>query len=181
MGSPVDFIRPTSMKGNKMNRRNFLFASGAAIASGGIALSSETVRTVVFGHANDVVSRLTPDVELTDGKLTHKGIIREDDPGQDPIHRAGGTVEIIDGNIIQLKSDFWSTPGPDYHVYISNTLDIVDEETFKASQQVELGRLQKGSGASEYLSPVTLNNDVSVTIWCKAFGEFIGSANVRLF
>lgn len=161
----------------KISRRQLLL--GGALAAGAVLVSP--VPNVIIGHVKDLKSRVGPDLELTDGRLTHKGHIRENDPGQDRIHWAKGTVEIIDNTIIQLKSDFDSSLGPDYHVYISSTLDIVDEESFKASEQVELGRLQKGSGASEYISPITLNNDVSVTIWCKAFGEFIGSANVRLF
>ena len=165
-----------------MNRRNFFTAALAATTVGAVTLKVyEPAQTVVFGHIQDAASRFTPDEQLSEGVLTHKGVIRENDPGQDAIHRAGGTVTIIDGKTIQLNADFWSTVGPDYHVYISSDLDIVDEASFKASSQIELGRLSKGKGASEYESPVKLNNDVSVTIWCKAFGEFIGSANVRLF
>ena len=163
-----------------MNRRNLLLG-GVAVAGSALALSS-TVQTIVFGHAKDAISRITPDVELTNGNITHRGTIRENDPGQDPIHRAGGTVTITTNGanrILQLNEDFWSTVGPDYHVYISDTLDIVDEETFEASDQYEVGRLQKGNGASEYKLPALLDlGNVSVTIWCKAFGEFIGSANV---
>ena len=160
-----------------MNRRTLLL--GGLAAAGLAAASSETVRTVVLGHVQDGVSRVTPNNTVVSTNITHMGMIRDNDPGQDALHRASGTITVAD-NKIQLGEDFTSTPGPDYHVYISSTLDIVDEATFEAARPVELGRLKRGNGASVYdLIPLMdAPDNFSVTIWCKRFGEFIGSANV---
>ena len=152
----------------------------SAQASAGIF---DSIKTIVGGHIDDIRSRSTDDQLIGSYiDVIREGQIRENDPGQDAFHNASGTVQlrVIDGiSYIQLDSDFTSTPGPDYHVYISETQGIKTESDFMQTTQVELGRLIKGSGASYYeikgIHPINIG---SVTIWCKAFGEFIGSADL---
>ena len=57
---------------------------------------------------------------------------------------------------------------------------IVDEQSFNSVEQIELGKLVKGSGASFYEVPAHINvqHIQSITIWCKRFGQFMGSTNV---
>ena len=141
------------------------------------------IQTIVLGHARDALSRFIPQDTVMSGKVIAQGTIREDDPGQDALHRASGTVTIeYSGKeyFVRLGEDLNSTPGPDYHVYLSDSLNINDEASFLAAKQIELGRLTRGKGASAYKIEKVTNSDVSITIWCKAFNEFIGSANVLL-
>ena len=87
-------------------------------------------------------------------------------------------VNTPEGRFIQLAPDFSSTPGPDYHVYVSPDTNIDHEDRFDKAKQTELGRLIKGSGASYYKIPDNTEFQ-SVTIWCKAFNEFIMSADFK--
>ena len=140
----------------------------------------DDIKTVVGGHINDLQSRFMDD-QLIDGKVIATAKFRENDRGQDTLHHGSGSVLIVnapEGRFIQLAEDFSSTPGPDYHVYISQDTNIDHEDRFFKSKQIELGRLIKGSGASYYKIPD--NTDFrSVTIWCKAFNEFIMSADFK--
>ena len=142
----------------------------------------DTIGTIIGGHVDDIRSRGTAD-QIVDGYSTRSGDIRTDDPGQDFLHNASGTIEIREGTdgrvYVQLASNFTSTPGPDYHVYVSTSKGIKTESDFNKTTQVELGRLLKGSGASYYeIKGISPEDIKSVTIWCKAFGEFIGSADI---
>ena len=134
----------------------------------------------ISGHIDDLNGRLADD-QFIEGEVERSGQFREDDPGQDLIHRGGGSVSIIwngSKRYIQLEDDFWTTPGPDYHVYVSAVRGISDESGFYAAETTELGRLIKGSGASFYEIPEGIEIG-SVTIWCKQFGEFIASADIN--
>ena len=138
----------------------------------------DSIGTIVGGHIGDIKSRFTDD-EVIDGDMIAKTMFRNDDRGQDALHRGSGTLILVsndDGNYIQIGPDFTSTPGPDYHVYISTATNIDHEERFEAADQIELGRLLKGFGASYYKLPEG-SDFQSVTIWCKAFNEFITSAD----
>ena len=134
----------------------------------------------VKGHVEDVEGRLAED-QYVKGKVIRSGEFREDDRGQDLLHRGGGAVNIVrnDGKrYIQLEANFWTTPGPDYHVYVSAVRGISDEGDFYRAKTIELGKLTKGSGASYYEIPKGTRVG-SVTIWCKKFGEFIASADLH--
>ena len=138
----------------------------------------EDIGTVVGGHISDLQSRFMDD-QLVKGEVLASASFREDDPGQDALHHGSGTVLIVntpEGRFLQLAPDFSSTPGPDYHVYISRDTGVNHENRFIKANQKELGRLVKGSGASYYKIPENTEFQ-SVTIWCKAFNEFIMSAD----
>ena len=66
-----------------MNRRTLLLG-GLAVA-GLAAASSETVRTVVLGHVQDGVSRVTPNNTVVSTNITHMGMIRDHDQAQSPV------------------------------------------------------------------------------------------------
>jgi len=138
----------------------------------------DDISTVVSGHIDDLQSRFMDD-QVVEGDITARATFREDDRGQDALHHGSGSVYVVDtpeGRYIQLASDFSSTPGPDYHVYISEDSKVDHEDAFDKSRQTELGGLIKGSGASYYRVPEGVEF-TSVTIWCKAFEEFIMSAD----
>lgn len=140
----------------------------------------DSLSTVVGGHINDLQSRFMDD-QLIEGKEVKRAKFRDDDRGQDTLHHGSGSVSIIEtqeGRYLQLAKDFSSTPGPDYHVYISEDTGIDHEDRFLKANQTELGRLIKGSGASYYKLPEGASFQ-SVTIWCKAFDEFIMSADFQ--
>lgn len=136
------------------------------------------ISTIVGGHISDIQSRFADD-QLIEGDIVARGTFREDDPGQDALHHGSGSVFIVntpDGRYLQLAPDFSSTPGPDYHVYVSQDTQVDREARFLKANQTELGKLVKGSGASYYKIPADMEFN-SVTIWCKAFNEFIVSAD----
>ena len=88
-----------------------------------------------------------------------------------------GSVSIVNvngKNYVQLNSDFEAGLAPDLYLYVSSATPIVDERSFFATTQLELGKLGKGSGASFYEVPGGLK-PIQVTIWCKRFSQFMGS------
>jgi hypothetical protein len=140
----------------------------------------DDIKTVVGGHISDLQSRFEDD-QLIDGEIINRSKFRENDRGQDTLHHGSGTVLLVEtpeGLFIQLAPDFSSTPGPDYHVYVSQDTKVDHEDRFIKDRQTELGRLIKGSGASYYKLPDNTAFQ-SVTIWCKAFNEFITSADFK--
>ena len=142
---------------------------------------SGTVRDAITGHAVDITERLTVDNETLDGTLISQGGFRTDDPGVDAAHWVNGTVSLVtDGNkqYIQLEDDFAAGLAPDLYIYISTSATpIVDEKSFFATTQLELGKLAKGSGASLYEVPAGIKPE-QITIWCKRFSQFMGSATL---
>lgn len=146
----------------------------------------DDIKTAITGHVKDAKSRFTDDQVIESMILINEGIFDETADGQDFAHWAKGSVSIVHGddgkNYVQLNSDFNSGPLPDGHVYISLLdSDINNESDFNFDRQIDLGELKKGKGASFYEVPNHLPASLikSVTIWCKAFGEYIGSADVK--
>ena len=141
----------------------------------------DSISTIVGGHYEDAKSRINVVNEKIEGEVVHTGEFRDDDIGSDTLHRGSGmvTIELKDGKrYLQFHEDFTTTPGPDYHVYVSPAKKIVDEATFMAATTEEVARLKRGVGAQYY----ELNNKIdafSVTIWCKKFGAFITSATIH--
>lgn len=157
-----------------------LFSSLALFTAPVHAGLFDNISTAVGGHITDLKSRFMDD-QVIAGEVIASTTFREDDRGQDMLHHGSGTVQVVkaaDGQYLQLAPDFSSTPGPDYHVYISTDTGIDHEDRFDKARQVELGRLIKGSGASYYKLPDAAEFR-SVTIWCKAFSEFIMSADFQ--
>lgn len=132
------------------------------------------------GHVQDLKSRLG-DHQKIDGQILKKGMIDTKAKGQDLIHNSSGSWSLVRvGQQLYLQSgeDFRSSPGPDYHVYVSDGPAIKDNAEF-SSRQVEVSRLEKPNGASYYLLKSSDVNEVSsILIWCKRFKEYIGSADL---
>ena len=108
----------------------------------------DELSTIVGGHISDIKSRFADD-QLIDGHIVSRAKFREDDRGQDALHHGSGSVFIVktkEGRFLQLAPDFSSTPGPDYHVYVSRDTHVDHEDRFVKANQTELGRLIKGSG-----------------------------------
>lgn len=95
---------------------------GLALASSSIHANwLDDLSTDVGGHISDIKSRFADD-QLIDGDILVKTTFRENDRGKDTLHHSSGGVFIVDtaeGRYLQLAPDFSSTPGPDYHAYIS--------------------------------------------------------------
>jgi hypothetical protein len=132
------------------------------------------------GHIQDLKARFE-DHQTVEGETLKRGRIDSDAKGQDLLHNSSGEWSVVKvGNQLFLQSseDFRSSPGPDYHVYISRKSAIKDSDEF-SNQQIELGRLKKPNGASFYLLKTQNIEDInSMLIWCKQFKEYIGSADL---
>lgn len=133
------------------------------------------------GHAQDLKARFENN-QTIEGVTLKRGQIDTKAKGQDFLHSSSGQWSVIQvGNQLFLQSgeDFRSSPGPDYHVYISNTPAIKDNDEFSAAQ-IEVSRLKKPNGAAFYLLKTENIEEVnSVLIWCKQFKEYIGSADLN--
>ena len=160
----------------------FILATAPIKANAGIL---DTVKDTITGHVDDIKSRFDTDREVL-GKSTivKSGSIDQTSDGLDFLHNSEGeiTIEELDGKFyLVLGVDFDSSPGPDYHVYISEEPQIHNESGFNSSTQIELGKLQYGNGYQYYEIPadVDVSKIKSFLLWCKAFGAFIGSANLK--
>lgn len=135
----------------------------------------------IRGHIQDLKVRFDEHQKI-EGEVIKKGQIDKTAKGQDLIHNSSGEWSVIRvGNQLFLQSseNFRSSPGPDYHVYISSKAAIKDNDEFSA-QQIEVSRLKKPNGAAFYLLPTQNSEEVSsMLIWCKQFKEYIGSADLR--
>lgn len=143
--------------------------------------ASAQILDIIRGHAQDLMVRFD-DHQKIEGKIIKKGQIDKNAKGQDFLHSSSGEWSVIKvGNELFLQSseDFRSSPGPDYHVYISNKSAIKDNDEFSAEQR-EVSRLKKPNGAAFYPLKTKNSEDIkSVLIWCKQFKEYIGSADLR--
>ena len=159
-----------------------LISTGSLVIVGLLAFGlSETIRDAVTGHVTDIAERVTIEDQTVDGIISTAGKFREDDPGNDAAHWVKGSVSIVEmngKNYVQLNEDFEAGLAPDLYIYVSTSATpIVDEKTFFATTQLELGKLVKGTGASFYEIPAGIKPS-QVTIWCKRFSQFMGSATV---
>ena len=161
-----------------------LISTGILVLAGLLAFGlSGTVRDAVEGHATDITERLTVEDQNADGLVVSYANFREDDIGNDAAHWVKGSVtlvwdEVNDKHYVQLEDNFEAGLAPDLYIYVSTSATpIVDERSFFATTQLELGKLVKGSGASFYEVPGGLK-PIQVTIWCKRFSQFMGSATL---
>ncbi len=151
---------------------------------GGLLLISTSASAqlldAIRGHAQDLKLRFESNQKV-EGDILKRGQIDKNAKGQDLIHNSSGEwtlVKVGDQLFLQSSENFRSSPGPDYHIYISNKPAIKDNDEF-SSQQVEVSRIKKPNGAASYLLKTQNPADVnSVLIWCKQFKEYIGSADL---
>lgn len=93
----------------------------------------------------------------------------------DGIHDAGGTAKVLEraggGQVLRLE-DFFSTNGPELHVYLSTDKGDGD--------YIDLGLLKGNRGNQNYDIPAGTDLTVhdNVLIWCKPFGVLFGSAEL---
>lgn len=151
------------------------------LMGGMIPIADAQIFDALRGHAQDIKARLRYH-EKIDGEILKRGQIDKKAKGQDLIHNSSGEWLLIKvGNQLFLQSgeDFKSSPGPDYHIYISSKPAIKDNNDFNA-QQIEVSRIKKPNGAAFYLLKTQNPEDInSVLVWCKQFKEYIGSADLR--
>ena len=143
--------------------------------------ASAQLLDAIRGHAQDIKSRFE-DNQKVEGEILKRGQIDKNAKWQDLIHNSSGEWSLVKvGNQLFLQSsdDFKSSPGPDYHIYISSKPAIKDNDEFSA-QQIEVSRIKKPNGAAFYLLKTQNPEDInSMLIWCKQFKEYIGSADLR--
>jgi hypothetical protein len=144
-------------------------------------VASAQLLDAIRGHVLDLKVRFD-DHQKIEGEVIKRGDIDKNAKGQDLLHNSSGEWSVIKvGNQLFLQSseNFRSSPGPDYHVYISSKSAIKDNEEFSV-QQIEVGRLKKPNGAAYYLLKTQNPEDInSMMVWCKQFKEYIGSADLR--
>lgn len=137
------------------------------LAVGVAHTANAQVLDAIRGHAQDLKARFS-DHKKIDGEVLKKGEIDTKAKGQDMLHSSSGTWSLIKSGgqlYLQSSEDFRSSPGPDYHVYISSGPAIKDNP----------------NGAAYYpLTTKNVDDVVSVLIWCKQFKEYIGSADFGL-
>jgi hypothetical protein len=142
--------------------------------------ASAQLLDAIRGHVQDLKVRFD-DHQKIEGDIIKRGQIDKNAKGQDLIHNSSGEWSLIKvGNQLFLQSseDFKSSPGPDYHIYISSKPAIKDNDEFGA-QQIEVSRIKKPNGAAFYLLKTQNPEDInSMLIWCKQFKEYIGSADL---
>ena len=144
----------------------------------------DTIKDAITGHTTDVIERVTVADAFAPGNIQLSNNFREGDPGNDYAHWVTGTAQLVRDletgkEYIQLQGNFKAGPAPDLYIYVTeDTMNIVDEMSFFMTEQIELGKLHKGSGASYYELPEGFDV-ANVTIWCKRFGEFMGSVNFK--
>jgi hypothetical protein len=160
-----------------MKKLNFLVLCNLLVIS---TSASAQLLDAIRGHAQDIKSRFESNQKV-EGEILKRGQIDKNAKGQDLIHNSSGEWTLVKvGNQLFLQSgeDFRSSPGPDYHIYISSKPAIKDNDEFSA-QQIEISRIKKPNGAAFYLLKTQNPEDVnSVLIWCKQFKEYIGSADL---
>lgn len=84
----------------------------------------------IRGHVQDFKVRFDDHQEI-EGELIKRGQIDKKAKGQDLIHNSSGEWSVIKvGNQLFLQSseNFRSSPGPDYHIYISSKSAIKDND-----------------------------------------------------
>ena len=86
----------------------------------------------IRGHIQDLKAR-SSDHQKIEGVIIKRGQIDTNAKGQDLLHNSSGEWYVVKvGNQLFLQSneDFRSSPGPDYHVYISSKAAIKDNDEF---------------------------------------------------
>ena len=143
--------------------------------------ASAQVLDAIRGHIQDFRVRFD-DHQKIEGEIIKRGQIDKNAKGQDFLHNSSGewsVVKVGDQLFLQSSEDFRSSPGPDYHVYISSKSAIKDNDEFSV-QQIEVSRLKKPNGAAFYLLKTQNPDDInSMLIWCRQFKEYIGSADLH--
>jgi hypothetical protein len=143
--------------------------------------ASAQLLDAIRGHVQDLKVRFD-DHQKIEGDVIKRGQIDKNAKGQDLIHNSSGEwslVKVGDQLFLQSSENFRSSPGPDYHIYVSSKPAIKDNDEFSA-QQIEVSRIKKPNGAAFYLLKTQNPEDInSMLIWCKQFKEYIGSADLR--
>ena len=75
-----------------------------------------------------------------------------------------------------FDDDFVSSNGPDLLIYLSEN-DVESGEPL--GEFVSLGDLQQTAGGQVYVLPDNIQDFQSVVIWCRAFGQLFGAADLQ--
>ena len=91
----------------------YTIAAILLVISVSIAVTNETSKTIILGHTEDIISRLSDD-QLIEGKATSEGEFDQEAEGRDAAHWANGTVQIIekDGKRYIQLCLLYTSPSP---------------------------------------------------------------------
>jgi hypothetical protein len=100
-------------------------------------------------------------------------------------HETAGTAavfQLADGKRVLRLEGFRTSNGPDVRVYLVAASDVMDDDTVKRSDFVDLGALKGNIGDQNYELPadVDLAKYRSVTIWCRRFGVAFGTSPLSM-
>lgn len=151
----------------------FTFLSGAAV--GGAVVLFYFPFWFPPAEVNEQIRDIESKAKLARGDFIHP------DPS-DSVHWGKGRVELYgsaNGLEVFLAPDFEVGPGPDYHIYLVDALDITEEDHFTAAPSLELGKLKSFTGSQVYATAGDPRLKArSVVVWCKRFGQLITSAEL---
>jgi hypothetical protein len=158
---------------------------GLALVGGTVLGAGGMLVAFPFLFPPPVVAERAPDAAGAgaSGDVQRVGRFRFDEaaPGRDPIHWANGTGGVYrsgDMTIVRFDDSFETGPGPAYWVYL-NTVWVGEEEAFRQdSRRLKVAPLKSFTGGQNYPLPpgVDIAGYRTVTVWCEAFGVYIGSA-----
>ena len=124
---------------------------------------------------------MAADVE---SEIVAKGKFAEDSPGRDAAHWGEGSLRVYsapgDVYVLELQPDFKVGAGPNFWIYLNQSLGIGDERDFRADEdRFKLAKLKSFSGSQVYeISKADFESVKAVTIWCESFSQFIASADL---
>ena len=121
----------------------------------------------------------SPDAtQLSEGArdATYRAELTRDLRGSDFLHWGEGTISISPARIVHEGK---LAPGPDYKVYLTQSL-VTHEDEFDRATATLVGDVKTFDG---FLLDVPAGVDVeahaAVLVWCESFGEFITAAAYR--
>jgi hypothetical protein len=94
---------------------------------------------------------------------------------------AATLYELPGGKRVLRLTDFETSNGPDVRVLLIAASDATDNDTVKASNPIELGKLKGNVGDQNYDVPanVDLQKYRAAVVWCHRFGVNFGTAPLR--
>lgn len=128
-------------------------------------------------EVNEQVSNVSQKTIIADGTFIHPN-------PRDRVHWGRGNVTIYKSNQsyeVFLNKNFEVGPGPNFHVYLSESSNVKTKSDFKNAKNYDLGALKSFRGSQVYNVPqdVDFKKIKSVVVWCVTFSQLITSANLN--
>ncbi len=128
-------------------------------------------------QVNEVVQNASAKAVVARGVFIHPN-------PKDPVHWGKGNTSIyhqVGQNEVFLAKNFQVGPGPAFHVFLSESANIKNNDDFKQAKNIDLGGLKSFKGSQVYQVPqnVDMSKVKSVVVWCVRFSQLITSANLK--